>query len=446
MAKNITRVVIVGAGFGGLAVANRLRKHKGTEILLIDRNNFHTFTPLLYQVATCALDPSEIAYPIRGIYRRRNNVRFLLGEVTGIDHENKEVHIKTPDDVRSEGYDYLVVAAGTVTNYFGNESLERYAFGLKSLHDTVIMRNHILKLFEKAAWTKDANERDALSTMVVVGGGPTGLETAGALYELYSHVLKREYNRTNSIRERVILIEATNTLLIPYPERLQDAALRQLEGLGVEVILGQRVDAVEPGKVFLSNGEVIHTHTLVWAAGVTGSPLAEQVGVELGRGRRIPVSPTMAVEGLENVFAIGDIAYLTDESGNPYPQVIPVAQQQGKLVAKNILNRIKGEAENEFKYRDRGIMATIGRRRAVAWPFYRIQLTGFLAWLTWLGLHLMWLLGFRNRIRVFINWVWNYFTYDRSVRIILDGVDKPVLPEPKVHGTPESPQSESEAA
>ncbi len=414
------QVVIIGAGFGGLAVANELRKRKDLEILIIDRNNFHTFTPLLYQVATSALDPSEIAYPVRGIHRKRTNVSFLLGEVTAIDNIAKTIAVKAQGEMHIQAYDYLVVAAGSVTNYFGSAELSQFAFGLKDLADSVTLRNHILKLFEKAAWTEDSAVREALTTLVVVGGGPTGLETAGALYELYNHVLAREYNRNNGVKARVVLVEALDHLLAPYPPSLQKAALRQLQGLGVEVILGQKVAHLEDGKVTLNNGEVIYTHTLVWAAGVKGSPIAEVLGVELGHGSRIPVLPTMQVVGMESIYAIGDIAYLEDEQGRPYAQVIQVAKQQGKLTAQNIARHMSQQVQKDFVYNDLGIMATIGRRRAVAWPFYKVQLTGYIAWVTWLGLHLIWLMGFRNRINVFVNWMWNYFTYDRSVRIILE--------------------------
>lgn len=413
------RIIIIGAGFGGLAVVNKLHRHD-VDILLIDRNNFHTFTPLLYQVATCALDPSEIAYPVRGIYRKNRNVSFLLGEVIAIHPHEKQITVKTNGTTLDQSYDYLVIATGSVINFFGNDSIEQFAFGLKNLQDTLILRNHILKLFEKATWTKDSIERDAMTTMVVVGGGPTGLETAGALYELYNHVLSREYNRANAIRARVVLVEASNQLLAPYPDRLRELARKQLESLGVEVILGKAVQKMEKNRVILADGEVIHTHTLVWSAGVKGSPVARMLGVELARGDRIPVKPTMEVIGLDDIYAAGDITYIPDKNGQPYAQVITVAQQQGKLVAKNIINRLNDKPQAEFVYFDKGIMATIGRRRAVAYPFNKVQLSGFFAWITWLGLHLIWLMGFRNRINVFVNWVWNYLTYDRSVRIILD--------------------------
>ncbi|GAB4510251.1 MAG: NAD(P)/FAD-dependent oxidoreductase [Anaerolineae bacterium] len=413
------RVVVIGAGFGGLAVVSQLAKYP-VDVLLIDRHNYHTFTPLLYQVATCGLDPSEIAYPVRSIFRKKKNVQFLLGEVTGIDHEQKSIQVRAQDSEHVEHYDYLVVATGTVTNYFNNPSIEHFGFGLKSLDDSIELRNHILRLFERAAWTDDEAERKALMTLVVVGGGPTGLETAGALYELYNHVLTSEYSKPELLHARVVLVEAIDRLLAVYPERLQKSAYKQLTSLGVEVILNQAVQTVAQNHIVLNNGDVIPTYTLVWAAGVKASPFVTLLDVELQRGGRVPVKPTMEVIGRDYIYAVGDIAHLTDSKGVPYPQVIPVAQQQGKLVAENIAHRIANEAESHFVYHDRGIMATIGRRRAVAWPFYRIQLTGFLAWVTWLGLHLVWLLGFRNRLNVFINWVWNYLTYDRSVRIILD--------------------------
>lgn len=415
------KVVIIGAGFGGLKAARTLAG-KPVDVLLVDKNNFHTFTPLLYQVATCGLNSSEIAYPVRSIIRKDENVNFLLGKVEEIDYNRKQLVIRENGTTRTKSYDYLIVAAGTVTNYFNNEDIEKYSFGLKDLADSVNLRNHILKNFEKAAWVEDPEKRDALMTMVVVGGGPTGIETAGALFELYNYVLAHEYKyaRPDDQNARVILVEATNRLLAPYPARLQESALKQLRSLGVEVILEQAVQDVSKDSITLSNGRVIRTRTLVWAAGVKTSPIAAQFDVELQRGGRIPVTPSLELPQREGVYVVGDLAYLQNEEGNPYPQVIPVAQQQGQLAAENILRHINGEAGEAFKYSDRGMMATIGRKRAVAWPFYRIQLTGYFAWATWLILHLVWLLGFRNRISVFINWMWNYVTYDRSVRIILD--------------------------
>lgn len=414
-----TKVVVIGAGFAGLNIAQALSKHQHIETTLVDRNNYHTFTPLLYQVATCGLDPSSIAYPIRSIFRDADNVHCLMGEVIHINHEEKNIVVKTNGTSREEYYDFLVVATGSVTNFFGMTGLEEHAFELKTLNHSVALRQHILRLFERAAWTDDEDYKNALLTMVVVGGGPTGLETAGAMYELYNHVLKHEYDDRQELKAQVILLEAMEHLLAPYPESLQDSAKTQLESVGVEVMTGAMV--AEAGKDFirLKDGREIKTHTIVWSAGVKASPLAAMLDVQLEKGGRVPVKPTMEVIGRDDIFVAGDLAYLEDEYGEPYPMLIPVANQQGKLVAKNIVNRLNGVDAALFSYSDRGIMATIGRTRAVAWIFYRIQLTGFLAWVAWLFLHLIMLMGFRNRASAFLNWVWNYFTYDRSVRIIV---------------------------
>lgn len=420
------RVIIIGAGFGGLYAAQKLR-NTSADVLLIDRHNFHTFTPLLYQVATSGLDPSGIAYPVRSIFRRAANVQFLLGQVQEIDAEAHHVAVQTNTQLVYETYDYLIVAAGSITNTFNIDGLELYSFGLKDLSDAVVLRNHILKLFERAAWTDDLEKKCALTTLVVVGGGPTGLETAGALFELYNNVLREEYAGLEAMKTRVILVEAMDHLLDPYPANLRASALKQLESLGVEVMLNEQVEGVDKDHVRLKSGVTISTHTLVWAAGVKASPIAQLLGVSLQRGGRVPIHPTTEVIGRADIYVVGDMAYLEDEHGKPYPMLIPVAKQQGMLAAQNILRRTKEWEQQGFRYIDRGIMATIGRSRAVAWLFYRITLTGYLAWVAWLMLHLIWLMGFRNRISVFVNWVWNYLTYDRSVRIILE--HKPYAPD-----------------
>ncbi len=424
------RVVIIGAGFGGLYAAKSL-SNAPVEVLLIDRHNFHTFTPLLYQVATCGLEPEEIAYPVRGIFRGQRNFTFLMGEVQGIDTNQRLVTVQTNGTMRYEAYDYLIVAGGSTTNYFNMGQLQRHSFELKNLDDAVQLRNHLLKQFERAAWVVDPAKSDAMLTIVVVGGGPTGLETAGAMYELYEHVLRKEHDYLRDRQPRVILVEATDRLLIPFPEALQKSARTQLESLGVEVVLGNPVTEVGEDYVKLKDGRVIGTKTLVWAAGVKASPLGEMLGVPLQRGGRVPVQPTMETVGLEDVYVIGDMAYLEDGDGKAFPMLIPVAKQQGILAAHNIARRLNGDEQHTFSYIDRGIMATIRRSSAVAWIYNRIPLTGYLAWLSWLGLHLIALLGVRNRINVFINWVWNYWTYDRSVRIILE-------PKLRERGAPEA--------
>lgn len=415
---SLPKIIIVGAGFGGLFAARTLAG-KSVDVLLVDRQNFHTFTPLLYQVATCALDPSEIAYPVRSIFRGKDNIRFLLGNVTTINTHERVITIATNDQERQEPYDYLILATGSVPTYFGNSSFQAHSLELRTLSDSVKLRNHVLQLFEKAAWTEDVTLRAALTTIVVVGGGPTGLETAGAIYELYNYVLKKEYGRFH-LKTRVILVEMLPHLLAPYPDDLRRAALQQLQSLGVEVLLEKRVTEVTADHITLGDGEIIPTHTLIWAAGVKASPVAELLGVPLARGGRLPIEPTTAVKGIDHVFAVGDMTHLEDPNGQPYPMLIPVAQQQAILAAQNILAHLNGQPLKTFTYLDRGIMATIGRSRAVAWLYNRLPLKGFMAWMVWLIFHLLTLLGFRNRLNVLVNWVWNYFTYDRSVRIILE--------------------------
>jgi NADH dehydrogenase len=416
MTSQRPKVVIIGAGFGGLFAANELTG-KAVDVLLIDRNNFHTFTPLLYQVATSALDPSLIAQPIRTIFRRTANVNFLFGEVTAIDDATQTVTVMAGDHEMVESYDYLIVAAGSTPNYFGKEEFRQHAFELRTLRDALRLRNHVLNLFEQAVWTKDDARQQALLTIVVVGGGPTGLETAGAVYELYNHVLSREYAQ-EELRARVVLVERSPHLLDPYPPQLRDAALAQVHSLGVETMLGRAVTAINEDSVQLDDGTVIPTYTLVWAAGVKAAPLATLLKVELQRGGRVPVEATAQVVGKPRIYVVGDMAHMEDKEGRPFPMLIPVAQQQGKLAAHNILADIAGQPQERFVYYDRGTMATIGRSRAVAWIYNRVPLTGFPAWLAWLGLHLVMLLGFSKRVTVFINWAWNYLTYDRAVRII----------------------------
>ena len=411
------RVIIVGAGFGGLFAARTLAGQP-VDVLLIDRHNYHTFTPLLYQVATSALDPSEIAHPIRSIFAGKDNIRCLMGEVTAVDPERKEVEVVLDDSRRKEAYDYLILSTGSTPDYFGQEDFRRHSFPLRTLDDAVQLRNHILRLFEQAAWSRDRSEKEALTSFVVIGGGPTGLETAGALYELYNHVLNREYH--GALKARVYLVEMMPHLLDTYPENLQQAALDQIRDLGVEVVLGKRVQNILPEGVTLEDGTEIRARTVVWAAGVQGiQPAGLPPQLEIGRNQ-LRVESDLQVPDQPAVYAVGDAAYLEQTSGESHPMMIPVAKQQGIQAAKNILRAVRGQRPEEFSYRDRGVMATIGRRRAVAWIYYRLALTGYPAWLAWLGLHLISLIGFRNQLNVLINWLWNYLTYDRSVRIILD--------------------------
>lgn len=421
--QKLPKIVILGAGFAGLFAARTLATQP-VEVLIIDRQNFHTFTPLLYQVATCALDPSEITYPVRTIFRDQQQVRFLLGDVTAVQPQEQMVTVFANGRNQQVHYNYLIVATGSTPTYFGNHRFQTHALELRTLSDGVRLRNHVLKLFEKAAWTEDDLLRQALTTIVVVGGGPTGLETAGAIYELYNYVLGREYGRYQ-LQTRVILVEMLPHLLAPYPDNLRQAALQQLQSIGVEVWLERRVTDVSAESITLDGGIVIPTHTLVWAAGVKASPVADMLGVPLARGGRIPIDETTAVKGVTHIYAAGDIAHLEDPVGEPYPMVIPVAQQQGILAAKNILAHLQGQPAQPFRFLDRGMMATIGRSRAVAFLYNRLPLRGYTAWMVWLVFHLVTLMGFRNRLSVLVSWIWNYFTYDRSVRIILEQPRQP---------------------
>ena len=411
------RVVIIGAGFGGLFAAKTLSGHP-VDVLLIDRDNYHTFTPLLYQVATSALDPSEIAHPIRSIFAGKDNIRCLMGDVTGIDPEDQSVEVEIEARRERIHYDYLIVSTGSEPNYFGTQSYQEHTFELRTLDDAVQLRNHILRLFEKAAWERDSDGVKALTSFVVIGGGPTGLETAGALYELYNHVLNEEYS--GNLEATVHLVEMLPHLLDPYPQKLRQSALDQIQDLGVTVQLGAGVEEVSPRGVTLKDGTQISSQTVIWAAGVKGtSPqgLAQDPPPAPGQ---LEVGETLQIHQAPAAYAVGDTAYLSPENGGPYPMVIPVAKQQGILAAKNILRSIQGQDLQPFHYHDRGMMATIGRRRAVAWLYNRVPLSGYPAWLAWLGLHLVSLIGFRNQLNVLVNWLWNYLTYDRSVRIILD--------------------------
>ncbi|MEJ2447586.1 MAG: NAD(P)/FAD-dependent oxidoreductase [Anaerolineales bacterium] len=414
--KGHHRVVIIGAGFGGLFAAKALA-NKAVEVLLIDRLNYHTFTPLLYQVATSALDPSQIAYPVRKIFARTPNVQCLMGDVINIDPAGKKLEIAAGGMTRQEDYDYLILATGSTPDYFGREDLRRHTFDLRTLADAVRLRNHILRCFELAAWVEDPDLLEEYLTFTVVGGGPTGLETAGALHELLNEVLKREFPDEEPLSARVILVEKAPHLLHPYPDSLRKSALTQIQELGVEVILGNGVEEIHSTGFHLENGREVPSRTVVWAAGVRGTVLPELASTARNK---IPVKATLEVEGFDSIYAVGDTASLQNEQGQEYPMMIPVAQQQGVLAANNILRMIREEKLEDFQYHDRGIMATIGRKRAVAWVYNRVPLTGFSAWLAWLGLHLVSLIGFRNKLIVLISWIWNYLTYDRSVRAILD--------------------------
>lgn len=409
------RVVVIGAGFGGLETARRLAALP-VDVVLVDRHNYHLFTPLLYQVATAGLEPEEIAHPVRAILRGLRNVRFLVAEVTSVDLAARRI-----DTTEGElGYDYLVLAAGSTTNFFGVPGAESGAHGLKDADEAMALRNHLLGRFEAAAWERDAEARASLLTFVVVGGGPTGVEFAGALRELIAHVLPHDYPDLDLGAARVILLEATDHLLNGFAPNLQRSALRTLRRLGVVVRLNTQVEQVEGGKIHLKSGGValhLRAGTVTWAAGVRAADLAAAVRAQRGRGGRLAVTSTLQLEGRPEVFVVGDMAAVEQGAG-PLPMLAPVAIQEGRHAARSIGLLLQNRRTRPFRYRDRGIMATIGRSAAVA-QVGPLRFSGFLAWIIWLGLHIVTLIGFRNRLFVLINWAWDYFLYDRAVRLIL---------------------------
>lgn len=405
------RVVIIGAGFGGMNAARALAKAP-VDVVLIDRNNYHLFQPLLYQVATAGLSPDEIAYPVRAIFRKQKNFRFRLAEVTGVDFERQVVCMTTGEFP----YDYLILAPGGQTNYFGLDAVEQHGFGLKFLDDAIQVRNRILRMFEWAAQEDDPEASNALRTFVVVGGGPTGVESAGALSELIRLVLSKDYPELSFDDVRVLLLEATDTLLPGFPDGLCQEAARTLEQKHVEVRFNATVEDYDGQVVTLKNGGRIPAYTLIWAAGVKAVSWLERLGLQQAKQGRVVVEPTLQLPGRPNVFVIGDAAYL-ENGGHPLPMVAPVAIQQGKLAAKNIVRGLQGEELLPFEYRDPGSLATIGRNAAVA-RVKGFKFTGFFAWLVWLAVHLFWLIGFRNRLLVLINWAADYIFYERAVRLI----------------------------
>jgi NADH dehydrogenase len=404
-------VVVVGAGFGGLRAARALRRAP-VQVVLLDRNNYHLFQPLLYQVATAGLEPEEIAKPARAILRGQKNFDFRMVEVTRVDFAAKRLETSAGPIA----YDYLVLAPGGETNFFGLESMQRHGLGLKDIPDAIAIRNHVLTSFEQAMLEPDAERRRALLTFIVVGGGPTGVEMAGALSELIRLVLVKDYPRLNIKDVRILLLEATDKLLAAMPERLREAAGKTLWRKFVEVRFGASVADYDGDRIRLKSGEVIPAQTVIWAAGVRASSLNGTLGLPMGRQGRIPVEPTLQVTDHPEVFIIGDAAY-REENGEPLPMVAPVAIQMGQWVARNIKRQLRGQPLQPFRYRDQGTLATIGRNAAVA-NVFGVQASGFIAWVMWLGIHIIQLIGFRNKLFVLINWAWDYFFYERAARLI----------------------------
>lgn len=424
------RVVIVGGGFGGLTAAQAL-DGAPVNVTLVDRTNHHLFQPLLYQVAIAGLSPADIAAPIRSILRRQKNVSVLLAEVTGVDLAARRV--KT-----SEGdldYDFLILAAGGRTSYFGHDEWERYAPGLKDLDDAVEIRRRVLLAFEAAEREKDPQRRRDLMTFVVVGGGPTGVEVAGAIAELARFVLDRDFRSIDPESAEIILLEAGPRILPSFAPDLSQSAERQLAELGVRVETGAMVTEISQHGVSLGE-RFIPASTVIWAAGVSATSLTSTLGVELDRAGRVFVEPDLTLPGHRNVFAIGDMCSFLHQTGKPLPGVSPVAMQMGRAVARNIVRAVNGKPYETFRYLDKGSMATIGRSRAVA-ELGKLKLKGFLAWMSWLLVHIFFLIGFRNRLVVIIEWAWSYLTYQRGARLITGRRLSPPSEAVSAEGIPE---------
>ena len=409
--ENAPRVVIVGAGFGGLRAARALARHP-VQITLIDRKNHHTFQPLLYQVATAGLSPGEIAAPIRWIVRGSRNIEVLLGEVQGFDLDRRVVRLAD----LSVRYDYLIVAAGASHAYFGHDDWEALAPGLKTIEDALEIRRRVLLAFELAERQAASGEGRVPLNFLIVGGGPTGVELAGTLAEISRRVLANEFRSIDLKRTRIILLEGGPRILPSYSEDLSRSAEEQLRQLGVEVRTSAMVTNVEPAAVQMG-GTRLPAAVILWAAGVAASPLGKKLGTPVDRAGRVLVNPDLSIAGHPEVFVIGDLAALKDESGKMLPGVAPVAMQQGAATADNIVRDLGGEPRRSFHYRDKGSLATIGRAAAVA-QFGAFHISGYLAWLAWLFVHIFFLIGFRNRMIVLIQWAWSYLTYERGARLI----------------------------
>lgn len=405
------KVVIIGMGFAGVRAARALANSR-LDVLLIDRNNYHLFQPLLYQVASAGLEQESIAYSIRAMARQWKNTRFNLTEVTGIDLVAREIQTTN----NSIQYDYLIAGGGSITNFFGLESVQKHAYDLKALEDAEILRNQILSCFEQAVIEPDPARKRALMTFVIVGGGPTGVEFAGALIELVHYVLAKDYPDLGVQMARVVLVEATGWLLSALPDELGQYTVQKLRNMGVEVLLNAQVVDADATRIVLHDGAIIPSHTLVWSAGVKAAPLSGLLEAEQGGSGRIKVQPDLTLAEHPEVFVVGDMAWL-EQDGQVLPMVAPVAMQMGHYAGTAVLARERGETPAPFVYKDKGSMATIGRNTAVATSL-GMNLKGFSAWLAWLLLHVYYLIGFRNRIVVMLNWLWYYWFHERQVRLI----------------------------
>jgi len=437
---SLPRVVIIGGGFGGLNAAQKLAKLP-VNVTVLDRRNYHTFQPLLYQVATAGLSPGEIAAPIRGVLKENGRMHVLMGEVTGFDLAEKAVKLRDGSDIP---YDYLIVAAGATHSYFGHDEWEELAPGLKAVEDATEIRRRVLLAFELAERQASITGHAEPIHFVVVGGGPTGVELAGALAEIARNTIADDFDWIDPRTTRILLIEGGPRVLPAYPEDLSLSAERQLNKLGVDVMKNSIVTSIEPGLVRVGDKVLPSTVTL-WAAGVAASPLGKSLGVPIDKAGRVKVSNDLSVPEHPEVFVIGDLASLIDKkTGKPLPGLAPVAIQQGRFIARNIDHDLKKKKREDFHYRDKGTLATIGRASAVADLGSKLHFSGFVAWVLWLFVHLMFLVGFRNRVLVFIEWAWAYLTYQRSARLITGSNRLPGWPQQQRYHETTEPSVEQE--
>lgn len=411
---NNPRVVIIGGGFGGIELAKKLH-NKEVQVVMIDKNNYHTFQPLLYQVATAGLEPDSIAYPLRKIFKRQENFHFRMAEAQQIITEEN----KLLTSIGEIQYDYLVIATGSTTNFFGLEEIEQNAMPMKSVTEALDLRSLLLQNFEAALLAKSVEEREALMNVVVVGGGPTGVETAGALGELKEHVLPKDYPELDVRQMQIHLIEASGNLLNGMSAVSGQKATQFLKKFDVQVWLDTAVQEYTNNVVYTNSNHQIPSNTVIWSAGVKGATVDGIDENVIGRGNRLQVNRFNQVQGYSNVFAIGDVAAMVDEkTPKGHPMVAPVAIQQGQLLARNLNRLLQNRDLVAFKYRDKGSMATVGRNRAVV-EVGKFKTQGFIAWFMWMGVHLMSLVGFRNKLVTFVNWMWSYFNYDKGIRLII---------------------------
>jgi NADH dehydrogenase len=419
------KIVIVGAGFGGLWAVRALGKTPAN-VTLIDRHNYHLFSPLLYQVAAAEIEPDEIAYPIRNIVRKYRNVEFLMGEVQNIDLSRGQVEFAG----RLLDYDYLIIATGSISSFFGVDGAAEYAFRLKSMTEATMIRNHILCCFEKANYEADSDRRWELLTFVIIGGGPTGVEFAGALAELIQGPLAKDYPKIDFSLVKIVLVEGSDRVLPTMSAKAGAYALKRLGTMKIDVQLNSPARKITRDGVYLKDGSFIQSGTIIWTAGVTGSMPEQIKGISQRRTGLLQPLSTLQIPDYPNAYVIGDLAGFV-ENGYALPMVAPVAMQQGECAALNIMRQIEGLEPIEFKYHNKGVMATIGRNKAVV-QLKRLSFTGFIAWVMWLGLHLAKLIGFRNRLQVLINWAWDYLFYEKAIRLIFkEDKSKPVKDEKK---------------